>query len=105
MVTKLLEKAGDALYQGGDVQCVKCPAVFTPAVYETTEAKGICVEFVCPECKRKYIVAHIDQRGLEIRAQLAAIGRQSPEASMNVINERVQTVRRLKQELKKHVKR
>ena len=105
MATKLLDKAGEALYQGGDVQCTKCQAVFAPVVYETAEAKGICVEFVCPECKYKYVVAHIDRRGLEIRAQLAAIGRQSPKASMSVINERVRTVRRLRQELKRHVKR
>ena len=105
MVTKLPETAGEALYQGGDVRCVKCPAVFTPVVYEMEGTRGVRVEFVCPECKYKYVVAHIDKRGLEIRTQLAAIGRQSPKASMNAINERVQTVRRLKQELKKHVKR
>lgn len=105
MATRLLEKAGESLYQGGDVQCAKCPAVFTPVVYETAEVKGVRVEFVCRECKYKYVVAHIDRRGLEIRAQLAAIGRQSPEASMSVINERVRTVRRLHQELKRHVKR
>ncbi len=105
MTTKLLETAGESLYQGGDVQCVKCPAVFTPVVYETGEAKGVCVAFVCPECKHVYVVAHIDRRGLEIRVQLAAIGRQSPKASIGAIDERFRTVHRLRQELKRHVKR
>ncbi len=102
-----VETAGQSLYQGGDVKCTQysCHAVFTPVVYEVGDGTGLRVEFACPECRHKYIIAHIDKRGLEIRAQLEAIGRQTPKASMSVINERVRTVRRLKKMLKKHVRK
>ena len=105
MTVPKIERAGETLYQGGDVECRKCHATFTPVVYEVSEQSGVLVAFDCLECKQVFTVAHIDKRGLEIRAQLQAIGRQSPEASMSVINERVRTVRRLKQELKRHVRR
>ena len=100
-----IETAGEALYQGGPVECSSCHAEFTPVVYETGETTGIRVAFDCPECKRKFVIAHIDKRGLEIRAQLVSIGRQSPTASMSVINERVRMIRVLKRELKGHVRR
>ncbi len=100
-----VESAGQSLYQGGDVKCTRCPAVFTPVVYEVGEGTGLRVEFICPECKHKYVIAHIDKRGLEIRAQIEAVGLQTPKASMSVINERVRTVRRLKKMLKKHVRK
>ena len=105
MTMPKVERAGESLYQGGDVECSKCYATFAPVVYEVSEQSGVLVAFNCPECKHVFTVAHIDKSGLEIRAQLAAVGRQTPEASMNVINERVRTVRRLKQELKRHVRR
>ena len=105
MVRPKLERAGETLYQGGDVECTGCHARFIPKVYERSEGTGILVAFNCPECEHDFTVAHIDKRGLIIRAQLESIGRQSPKASMNVINERVRTVRRLKQELKRHVRR
>ena len=100
----VLESPGESIYQGGDVSCSNCQAAFTPVVYEVSEPKGIRVEFVCPECRRKYIVAHISKRGLEIRAQLATVGGQAPKA-MREINERVRTIRRLRGMLKKHVTR
>lgn len=98
------EQEGTALYQGGAVECA-CGTTFTPEVYERAEGAGILMAFDCPDCRKRFTVAHINKRGLEIRAQLAAIGRQSPKASMSVINERVRTIRRLKQELKRHVTR
>ncbi len=102
---KVVETAGESMYMGGDVECSRCRFMFTPVVYEVGDGTGLRVEFGCPECKHTYVAAHIDKRGLEIRAQLTAIGRQTPKASMSVINERVRTVRRLRQQLKKHVRR
>lgn len=108
MVSPKVETAGQSLYQGGDVKCAQqfCDAVFTPIVYEVGDGTGLRVEFVCPspKCLHKYIVARIDKRGLEIRAQLDAVGRQPPKASMSAINERVRTVKRLRRMLKKHVR-
>ncbi len=102
-----VESAGQSLYQGGDVKCSQptCHAIFTPVVYEVDEGEGLRVEFVCPECRHKFVIAHISQRGLEIRAELDRISRETPKASMRVINERIRTIQSLKQRLKKHVTR
>lgn len=101
-----VETAGQSLYQGGDVRCTNhCSAVFTPVVYEVNEGDGLRVEFVCPECRHKYVVARISKRGLEIRDELDRIGKESPKASMKAINERIRTVRQLKAQLKKHIRR
>lgn len=105
MATPKLERVGESLYQGGEVECSSCHARFTPVVYERPEKTGVLVAFDCPECKKKFTVVHIDKRGLEIRAQLKSLGQESPKDSMSAINERVRTVRRLKQELKRHVRR
>ncbi len=100
-----LKPAGESLYRGGDVECSRCPARFTPVVSEVEEPRGVRVEFACPECKHVYTVAHIDKRGLVIRARITELGRQAPAAKMSAINQRIRTIRALKQELKRHVRR
>lgn len=100
-----VDRVGESVYAGGPVECSRCRFEFTPVVYEVKEGPGVRVEFVCPDCKKKFTVAHIDSRGLEIRAQLKALGGQKTTASMSAITERVRTIRALKQELKRHARR
>ncbi len=106
MASKVAE-VGEATYMGGAVNCSQtdCDAVFTPLVYKVAEGTGLRVQFACPECRRSYVVAYIDEEGVRIRTQLTKFSRTQPKGSLSAINERVATVRELKRQLKQHVTR